>query len=122
MNGDVIEEDDDEEDEEPEGVDTEDAKNVAPAQIAKEVLYDLVDLVVDSIITSRIENGLMAEPIDDETETSQENHSRNATEVSISKRLTSYAKQMEERFNSTDQPLSRLFSVKKSMFIRNYVD
>lgn len=130
MNGDVIEEDDADE-EEDQGMQNKDGEveQVAlttQSDVGRAVLLDLVDWVVDSIIQSRIEDGLLeADPVDDRHKSSVSSGStknRNATEVSVSKRLTAYQRQMEDRFNSADQPLSRLFSVKKSIFIRNRVE
>jgi hypothetical protein len=131
MNGDIIEEDDADE-EEDQGVQTskdgevEQVELTTQSDIGRAVLLDLVDWVVESIIQSRIEDGLLeADPVDDRHKSSVSSGStknRNATEVSVSKRLTAYQRQMEDRFNSADQPLSRLFSVKKSIFIRNRVE
>ena len=98
MNGDIIEEDAaDEEDDQDDlavGKETSLKNDSTQSEIARQVLLDLVDLVVDSITLSRIENGLIDETnADDRHKSSVSSGSakaRNATEVSVSKRLTAY--------------------------------
>lgn len=115
MNGDVIEEmTSSEEDEMSSGAADGAQDGNLPAAFAREILMHLADYVVEEVEQSRAEEAVLAG--DDLSD------SNNPELSAAQRRLASYQQQMNDRFMSADQPLTRLFSVKKSIFIRNRVE